>query len=90
MRPEGPAAEPRFGTKALRVRGRIFAMVSRGMLVLKLPSDRVVELIGSGCGHPFDAGKGRPMKEWLSLSPGRQAGWLDLACEALEFVGSKR
>jgi hypothetical protein len=30
------------------------------------------------------------MKEWVSLDPARQNGWLELAIEALEFVGSKR
>jgi hypothetical protein len=79
----------RFGSSALRVHGRIFAMVSRGRLVLKLPPGRVAELIGSGGGRPYDAGKGRPMKEWVSLGPERQAGWLELASEALEFVASK-
>jgi len=90
-RPIAPAtATQRFGSSALRVHGRIFAMMSRGRLVLKLPSERVAELIYSGRGEPFDAGKGRPMTEWISLEPARQADWLDLATEAMEFVGSKR
>jgi hypothetical protein len=62
-------------------------MVSRERLVLKLPARRVAELIGTGQGHPFDAGKGRPMKEWVALDPAGRDGWLDLASEALAFVG---
>jgi hypothetical protein len=90
-KPEAPAGSARrFGSSALRVQGRIFAMVSRGRLVLKLPPHRVAELIGSGEGAAYDAGKGRPMKEWVSLEPARQDGWLALATEALEFVGSTR
>jgi hypothetical protein len=90
-KPEPPAASaPRFGSSALRVQGRIFAMVSRGRLVLKLPPHRVAELIGSGEGAAYDAGKGRPMKEWVSLEPARQNAWLVLATEALEFVGLMR
>lgn len=80
----------KFGSSALRVRGRIFAMVSRGRLVLKLPADRVSALIDSGDGETYDAGKGRPLKEWVSLAPGRQDKWLGLATEALKFVGSRR
>jgi hypothetical protein len=89
--PDAPGdSARRFGSSALRVHGRIFAMVSRGRLVLKLPPKRVSELIDSGAGGPYDAGKGRPMKEWVSLDPGRQDRWLVLATEALEFVGSRR
>jgi hypothetical protein len=89
--PDGATPSARgFGSSALRVDGRIFAMVSRGRLVLKLPPRRVTELIGSGDGSTYDAGKGRPMKEWVGLEPARQDDWLDLATEALEFVRSRR
>jgi hypothetical protein len=90
-KPEAPAAHARgFGSSALRVHGRIFAMVSDGRLVLKLPPERVAALIGSGYGATFDTGKGQPLREWVSLEPTRQSKWLALATEALEFVGSTR
>jgi hypothetical protein len=88
--PEPPGSARRFGSSALRVNGRIFAMVSHGRLVLKLPARRVAEIIGSGAGGPYDAGKGRPMKEWVSLEAAMHHGWLGLAAEALEFVRSRR
>lgn len=76
-----------FGSSGqLKVRGRIFAMLVRGELVLKLPRQRVDELIGSGDGTHFDAGKGKPMREWFVLSPTSSRRWLPLAEEALEFV----
>jgi TfoX/Sxy family transcriptional regulator of competence genes len=88
--PGSPVAGLRsFGSAALRVDDRIFAMVSRGRLVLKLPARRVAGLIASGRGTPYDAGKGRPMREWVGLEPERQDDWLDLATEALEFVRSR-
>jgi hypothetical protein len=83
----GPTAGGSFGSSALRVHDRIFAMVSRERLVLKLPARRVAELVGTGEGHPFDAAKGRPMKEWVALDPAGRDGWLALATEALAFVG---
>ena len=81
------SGRPGFGSDALTVHGRIFAMVSQGRLVLKLPRDRVAELIERGDGLPFDAGKGRPMKEWVVLQPGSSRRWGSLAEEACAFVG---
>jgi hypothetical protein len=45
----------------VKVNGPIFAMISGGRLVVKLPRDRVQSLIEAGVGTPFDAGKGRPV-----------------------------
>jgi TfoX/Sxy family transcriptional regulator of competence genes len=79
-----------FGRSALRYRGKIFAMLVRGELVVKLPADRVTELVEAGEGQPFDANKGTPMKEWLSLDPDSGQEWHALAAEALEFARSAR
>jgi hypothetical protein len=76
-----------FGSSALKVDGRIFAMLSsRGEFVLKLPRERVAQLIASGQAVHYDAGKGRPMKEWLALPPDSPLDWSELAEEALTFV----
>ena len=82
----GEAGGRGFGSDALRVSGSIFAMLSRGHLVVKLPRDRVAELIGAGAGLPFDAGKGRPLREWVALTVTDDEAWLALAEEALAFV----
>jgi TfoX/Sxy family transcriptional regulator of competence genes len=80
-----------FGSNpGLRVGGRIFAMLSRGELVVKLPRDRVDELVESGTGERFDAGKGRPMKEWLAVPARRSRAWQGLSAEAFEFVRPAR
>src|SRR4051812_8860447 len=76
-----------FGSGALKVGGRIFAMLAGGRLVVKLPRRRVDALVAAGGGERFDPGHGRVMKEWLSLAPGAEDDWLDLATEALAFVG---
>src|ERR1043166_3271234 len=76
-----------FGSDALTVNGRIFAMVTKGNLVLKLSQDRVAALIQHGDGLPFDAGKGTPMKGWVVLTPKSSRRWSSLAAEALEYVG---
>jgi hypothetical protein len=77
-----------FGSGAMKVNGKIFAMVagSNGRLVVKLPRARVVELIDAGTGDPFDAGKGRPLKEWLTVLSDDPEECVALAREALTFV----
>ena len=78
-----------FGSKALKVHDKIFAMVSSsGHFVVKLPKARVDALVNSGAGGRFEASQGRPMKEWLQVDPQSSEDWLELAREALEFVGS--
>jgi hypothetical protein len=81
-----PAGGSGFGRSALRYRGRIFAMLVRGRLVLKLLEERVDELTGAGHGVRFDASKGTPMKEWLSLDPESALDWQPLAEQALAFA----
>ena len=77
-----------FGRTGLRFQKKIFAMFVRGRLVLKLPAERVDEVIAAGDGIRFDANKGTPMREWLSLDPGSGQAWLPLAREALDFARS--
>lgn len=79
-----------FGRTALRFQDKIFAMLVRGRLVVKLPADRVDALVADGEGARFDANKGRPMREWFSLDPASPRGWLPLAREALDFARSGR
>lgn len=78
-----------FGSGALQADGRIFAMVTRGRIVLKLPPTRVSALISAGAGSPFDAGKGRPMREWVALEEGAYGDLLALAQEAATFVSGR-
>ena len=79
----------RFGSDALKVNGSIFAMVTSGRLVVKLPRARVDALIAEGTGAPFDSGRGRPMKEWVAVIVDDDRTWLALAQEALAFVRSR-
>jgi hypothetical protein len=82
--PDGTARG--FGSHALLVRGKIFAVVVRGHLVVKLPKARVDELVESGDGVRFDANKGKPMKEWMSLDADSTLDWEGLTREAPSFV----
>jgi hypothetical protein len=76
-----------FGrSEGLRISGKIFAMLVRGELVVKLPKPRVEDLRASGVGHHFDPGNGRLMKEWVAITPGASRRWRKLVEEARAFV----
>lgn len=80
-----------FGSKELKVHGKIFAMLVRGRLVVKLPRARVEALVAAGTGERFDPRHdGRLMKEWLVIDPVAADDWQSLASEALAFVGAQR
>jgi hypothetical protein len=73
---------------ALCVDGRMFATLSRHeQLVVKLPRQRVNDLVAAGRGVRFEPGHGRPLQEWFVAAPGTEVDWLSLAEEACSFVG---
>jgi hypothetical protein len=79
-----------FGSRALRLDGKIFAMLSsKGQFVVKLPRERVAELIHLGEAEYFDTGRDLIMKEWVAVV-GDPASWLGLAKEAYRFARSRR
>jgi len=75
-----------FGSGALKIHGKIFAMLVRGRLVVKLPAKRVSAAIAAQQGEAFDANKGGPMREWLAIPPDSSLDWESTAREALTFV----
>jgi hypothetical protein len=78
-----------FGSNALKLSGKIFAMLtSRGEFAVKLPKQRVEELVEQGKGRYFDPGHGRLMKEWFVAGPA-STRWVDLAREAHESASSR-
>ena len=83
-----PSSGGRFGASALKVDGKIFAMLSKEELVVKLPKTRVDELVTSATARRFDPGHGRVMKEWASVAVSHRHDWDTLAEEAHEFVSS--
>ena len=80
-----------FGrSEGLRIDRKIYAMLVNGELVVKLPKDRVDELVGGDVGHRFEPGTGRVMKEWLSVPTAASRRWSALVEEAKVFVGPTR
>lgn len=87
-----PGSEPGargFGRGGLKVGGKLFSMVSQDRLVVKLPAERVDELVAGGDGERFDPRKnGVVMHEWFTVDPGSDLDWYALAEEARAYVSS--
>jgi hypothetical protein len=82
-----PGFSKGFGSGALKVNGKIFAMMSsKGHFVVKLSEERVNALVAAGSGTRFDPGHGRLMKEWLVVT-GDHKSWVPLAREARKLLG---
>ena len=76
-----------MGVPCLRVSGAFFASCDprSGDLIVKLPRDRVEQLIRAGAGKPF-APAGRTFREWVLIADRDPARWAALIDEARAFV----
>jgi hypothetical protein len=83
-----PSGGTGFGSNAIKINKSIFAMLVDDRIVVKLPAARVTQLITAGDGVSFDAGKGKPMKEWVGLAVDEEAS-RQLVSEAMAFVGKR-
>ena len=83
-------AQRAFGATSLKTNGKIFAMLVKDRLVVKLPATRVEELVAQGAGDRFDPGHGRIQREWLSVHGADPAAWQALATESEAFVAKRR
>ena len=86
---QSQGARRSFGSTSLKANGKIFAMLVKDHLVVKLSARRVDELVGEGRGERFDPGHGRIQKEWLSVTAPDYDEWLALASESEAFVSSR-
>ena len=78
----------KFGGNALKVDGKIFAMLVKGGLAVKLSPDEVQAATTAGRGEPLSMGRGRVMKEWLLVNePSRR--WYAVAESARAFVAGE-
>jgi hypothetical protein len=84
-----PAEERgKFGSNALKVEGKIFAMLVRGALAVKLSPGEVEAATIAGRGEPLAMGRGRVMKGWLLVNePPRR--WYAIAERARAFVAGE-
>jgi hypothetical protein len=76
-----------MGGRCARVSGEFLGLVDyKGSgMVVKLPKDRVAELIAAGKGQSF-APAGKVFKEWLSVPTRDRRRWRSLLKESIAFV----
>jgi hypothetical protein len=59
-----------WGSSGLRTKNKVFAMVSfKDRLVVKLPRERVKDLVACGVGAPLDPYQGWLLREWFVINP---------------------
>lgn len=75
------------GAQGLKVGKKMFAMFSKGDLLLKLPPERVEALIASGRGETYDPGTGTVMKNFVLIPAAKKHSWIKLCEEAREAAG---
>jgi hypothetical protein len=76
-----------MGLPCLRFDSRFFASLDRrtNALLVKLPRERVGQLIAGGTGEPF-APAGRVFREWVAIPQPDPERWRHLLTEALEHA----
>ncbi len=79
-----------MGYPCLRYKGDFFATADHfsGDLIVKLPAQRVKEIIESGAGQPF-APAGKVFKEWVCIQTRSAHKWETLMDEAIQFAKQK-
>ncbi|MBM7503273.1 hypothetical protein ACFPER_07305 [Agromyces aurantiacus] len=69
----------------LLVKGRLFAFLDGGQLVVDLPAGRSSDLQQRGIVEPFHSTRGGDSRTWVRVAD--RELWSELAREAHEFVG---
>jgi TfoX/Sxy family transcriptional regulator of competence genes len=89
-RAEGGPVSPgtMFGSRGLRTGRKFFAIWWHEQLVVKLPADRLQELVAAGEGEPFEPMPGRRMSGWLLLTG--TAEWDPVVAEARAYTEAQQ
>ena len=86
-----PGDEPgrMLQSPGLRTDGAFYAFAPPGALVVKLPQERVLALVGEGLGEPCSPRPGRPMREWVRIPGPDEETALSYVLEARAFVAQR-
>ena len=75
------------GAQGLKQGKKLFAMFTKGQVVVRLPPARVTQLIASDEGLPYDVGTGNPMKTWVLIPVTQKDSWIKHCDEARRLMG---
>jgi hypothetical protein len=70
------------GAQGIKYEKKLFAMFTKGDLLIRLPPNRVIEVIASGDGLPYDPGTGKPMKNMVLIPVSKKDLWIKFCEEA--------
>jgi TfoX/Sxy family transcriptional regulator of competence genes len=77
-----------FGSEGLRTGKKFFAIWWHEQLVVKLPADRLQELVALGQAEMFEPMEGRPMNGWALLR--ESVEWDPVVAEAHAHVAAQQ
>jgi len=77
-----------FGSEGLRTGRKFFAIWWHDQLVVKLPADRLQELVAAGQAEVFEPMEGRPMNGWVLLHG--EVPWDPVVAEARDHVAARQ
>jgi TfoX N-terminal domain len=77
-----------FGSEGLRTGRKFFAIWWHDQLVVKLPADRLQELVAAGQAEVFEPMEGRAMNGWVVLHG--EVPWDPVVAEARDHVAAQQ
>lgn len=78
-----------FGFDCLRYKGELFLKLDNNEIVIKLPRQRVLELVNSKKMKPYKKGNGQTLKEWGVVICADKNEIFELVDEAKKYGGLK-
>ena len=74
------------GAQGIKYNKKMFAMFYKGDLTVKLPPQRVTEIIANGDGLAQDPGTGKAMKDRVLIPQKNKELWIKYCEESLNYV----
>ncbi len=77
------------GSQGIKYGKKMFAMFSKGDLLVQLSPSRVTELVETGEADAFDPGTGKFMKDRVLIPVSKKSSWISLCEESMRYAMGK-